>query len=335
MILNAKQDDVITALQEVVALTETKIKQLETKASEVTPKIMEVGTWPKKESYKLNVGYDLNTSLYNSESWFLVKPYYGSSKLIESVSDLDKRKAELLTLVDKMQADNDAVEAKFADAIANNKAIREKIELLMQHIGIKPTYSVRDHKSRSMYPKYITNTAGYKSDLSRDVPVQLSGLKDDGKNLRSQIEQKYQEVVRQVQQKEREAQAEKAKVQKQHQIALLRAKYTPDNAESNEWDIREKILAQDKYLNLAYWLEKNRGDWSDGCDYAETGLNGFTVETEQDQEIYDNIQSYIDDWCGDGRCFRDCTWNYSVLYSLVENQQLVADLEHLKGDFDD
>lgn len=138
-------------------------------------------------------------------------------------------------------------------------------------------------------------------------------------------------VIGQVQQKEREVAAEKAKVQKQHQIALLRAKYTPDDAESSEWTIREKILSQDKYLRLAYYLEQNRNDWNDGCDYAETGLNGFTIETTQDQEIYDSIQALIDDWDGDGRCFRDCAWGYGELYGLVENQQLLDDLEQLKG----
>lgn len=331
MILDAKSDDVIAAMREVVLLTENKIKQLEIKASETTPKIMEVGKYPTAYEYKLHAGYEFTTTLHNHESWFKTKAYYGEEKLLESVSSLDERKTTLLALVDKLEADSVNVEQTYANAIQNNKLIVEKVTLLMQHIGIKSSYSVRDTKSRATYPKYNTVSAGYISDLSRDVPTQVQGLKVDTKRLRQDIEQRYNSVLQQVQQKEREAAAEKAKVQKQHQIALLRAKYTPEDAESSEWTIREKILSQDKYLRLAYYLEQNRHDWNDGCDYAETGLNGFTIETTQDQEIYDSIQALIDDWDGDGRCFRDCTWNYGALYGLVENQQLLDDLEQLKG----
>lgn len=324
MILNAKSDDVIAAMREVVVLTENKIKQLEIKASETTPKIMEVGKYPTVYEYKLHAGYKFTTTLHDCGSWFKTKAYYGEAKLLESVSSLDERKTALLALVDKLEVDSINVEQTYANAIQNNKLIVEKVTLLMQHIGIKSSYSVRDTKSRATYPKYNNVSAGYISDLSRDVPTQIQGLKVDTKRLRQDIEQRYQNVIRQVD-------AEKAKVQKQHQIALLRAKYTPDDAESSEWTIREKILSQDKYLRLAYYLEQNRNDWNDGCDYAETGLSGFEVVTAQDKEIYDNIQACIDDWDGDGRCFRDCTWNYGVLYGLVENQQLINDLEHLKG----
>ena len=326
--------DVIADLRYTVDMVENKIKQLEIKASETTPKIMEVGKYPTTYEYKLHAGSNFTTNLGESTCWFKTKAYYGSEKLLESVSDLDERKAVLLALVDKLEADSNNVEQTYAAAIANNKLIKQKVTLLMQHIGIKDTIRVRDLKSRSQYPKYNTVSAGYINDLERDVPTQVLGMKQDCKRLRYDIEQRYQEVIRQVQQKEREVAAEKAKIQKQHKIALLHAKYTPDDAESSEWTIREKILAQDKYLRLAYYLERNRGDWNDGCIYAETGLGGFEVVTAQDKEIYDNIQALIDDWGdeGDGRCFRDCTWNYGALYGLVENQQLLDDLEQLKGD---
>jgi hypothetical protein len=101
---------------------------------------------------------------------------------------------------------------------------------------------------------------------------------------------------------------------------------------SSEWLIRENILKKDKYLALAYYLEKNRNDWNDGCRYAEIGLCMFTVETEEDQKIFDNIQEFIDDWDmdGDGRCFRDCEYNYNVLYGMVKDESLLKDIEHLK-----
>ena len=52
-------------------------------------------------------------------------------------------------------------------------------------------------------------------------------------------------------------------------------------------------------------------------------MYGFEVETKEDQEIYDNIYSYIENWSDylDGRCFRDCEYNYDVLYGMVEEQE--------------
>jgi hypothetical protein len=58
-------------------------------------------------------------------------------------------------------------------------------------------------------------------------------------------------------------------------------------------------------------------------------LRGFNVETDLDRKIYDNILSYISDWQGDGRVFRDCEYNYSVLYGIVSenDSQLYKDFK--------
>ena len=73
---------------------------------------------------------------------------------------------------------------------------------------------------------------------------------------------------------------------------------------------------------MAYYLEKNRNDWNDGCTYAEIGLRNFNIENELDQKIYDDIIHYIYNWGDymDGRCFRDCKYNYSELYDIVAEQ---------------
>jgi hypothetical protein len=78
----------------------------------------------------------------------------------------------------------------------------------------------------------------------------------------------------------------------------------------------EAILRKNKYLYLAHYLSLNRGDWNDGYSYADTGLNGFTVETDEDKEIYADVCSYFEDF-SDGRVFRDSVWNYTRLFSMV------------------
>jgi len=106
---------------------------------------------------------------------------------------------------------------------------------------------------------------------------------------------------------------------------------------SDVYSCMEAILSKDKYLRLAHWLARNRGDWSDGCSYAETGLSEFTVEDETDRKIYNCIYEYINNWGdhGDGRVFRDCEWNYDVLYGIAQkkNPEVFEDyrkLEELK-----
>lgn len=121
-------------------------------------------------------------------------------------------------------------------------------------------------------------------------------------------------------------------------LALLLAKYDLDL--DSEWeDLLYAVIGKNKYLHLAHYLRKNRGNWNDGCSYAETGLLGFEVETEQDQKIYDNIYHYIENWCDymDGRCFRDCEYSYDVLYGIAEeqNSDLYKDYQVIKENVND
>ena len=108
-------------------------------------------------------------------------------------------------------------------------------------------------------------------------------------------------------------------------MAMFRVKYTPDEPESDKQEILDAILEKNKYLRLAHYLRMNRGDWTDGYDYAETGLSGFVVETEVDSEIEKDITHHINNWDGDGRIFRDCEYNYNVIFGMVEDEQLMKD----------
>ena len=142
----------------------------------------------------------------------------------------------------------------------------------------------------------------------------------------------YNSEMKKVKDEEAKKELEKKVKEENRILALLLAKYDLDI--DCEWrDLMDAITEKNKYLDLAYALEKNRGDWNEGYDYAESGLNRFKVVTEQDQEIYDNIYSYFDDFC-DGRVFRDCEWNYGRLYGLVDNNDLMKDFETVKSHLD-
>jgi len=99
----------------------------------------------------------------------------------------------------------------------------------------------------------------------------------------------------------------------------------------SERDLLDVILEKDKYLRLGHYLLKNREDWNDGYSYAENGLNGFIVESDEDGLIAADIQNCIDNWDGDGRCFRDCQYNYDHCFSLVKDEQLYKDYQLVKS----
>lgn len=166
---------------------------------------------------------------------------------------------------------------------------------------------------RSFIPTYdgwdsVEST--YKEKLAQvdKWEVDLKKIKDD--------EIRHQEIKRE--------DAKKLRV-----IALLSAKYSLP-IEASSGDIMDAILAKNKYLRLAHYLEMNRGDWNDGYSYAESGLDGFSIETPVDKEINDEIQGLITNWDCDGRVFRDCHWNYDEIFTLVKDEELMRDYSSVK-----
>lgn len=329
-----KSQGSIEALHELADIVKQELLTLQKKAEEVVPIPMKLTEWPKAATYTWSKGYNYSSSFAHYESdWFKFRNYYGDMD-IEAVSadQLLKRKEAISEQLDKLSQDIAKCEEENKAAIENNKLIHEKIKLMMKHIGVPDSFSTWEYpSSRSRNKKETRHSAGYLGDLTRNVPIYIPGQKPDVVRLRQQVEKGYNDALIKInaaQQAKEKAKKEKESV---HELALLRAKYCPDNAQADVWEIRETILSKDKYLSLAYWLERNRGDWSDGYYFAETGLDSFTVDENnpEDVSIFNEINSLIEDWGGDGRCFRDCKWNYNVLYEKADSK-LVNDLRKLR-----
>ena len=144
---------------------------------------------------------------------------------------------------------------------------------------------------------------------------------------------KWQDEIDAKARAEEQAKAQdKARIESESKRIALCLKYGFDPVKTDESDLRDLLLDKNKYLRLAYYLERNRGDWSEGPDFAESGLSGFTIETPDDQLIYDDIQNHITNWDGDGRIFRDCTWNYSRIYSEFVPAEILNDFRGIKGE---
>ena len=222
----------------------------------------------------------------------------------------------------------EAQHATNVTAIENNKRVIEQVKLIMTNLGIpesRNTYGYATQRARKMTT--TTVRAGYLADLAAACPT------DDSY---STCKQKLDDFERRVlayekSEQEKEAaekrEAEKAREERQRLILLgaLAEKY---GCAPEALDIVEAIGQRNKYFRLAYWLQRNRNDWNDGPSYAQTGLCGFTVETEEDQAIYDDIEPRISDWDGDGRTFRDAHYGYDYLFGKVE-PELLTDYQHL------
>lgn len=127
--------------------------------------------------------------------------------------------------------------------------------------------------------------------------------------------------------REAEKRAEEARLKKLEadlQIARIAERHgLPISTPARE--VLNHLLRQNKYLRLAHGMQLTRGDWSDGPWATRDALDSFTVETQLDSEIAANIQCHLLDWDDDGRIFRDCAYNYGVLFGMVTDEQLMAD----------
>jgi hypothetical protein len=212
-------------------------------------------------------------------------------------------------------------------AIENNKQITEYVKALMNKIGILPTFSTYEYKSnRSRTKTQNTHSAGYIDDLRRCVIIDdgYTSAKNQYEYFLKRVEQYRKEQEQRVREEEKKKEAEEKKQRESKELAALVVKYGLDY--NCGWpSVKETILSKNKYLALAYALEMQRNDWSGGFYIARDAVRAFEVETEIDDKIYNELSEILED-VEDGRAFRDCEYNYSVLYGMVEDQSLVSDL---------
>jgi hypothetical protein len=217
---------------------------------------------------------------------------------------------------------------------SNNETYTSLMNLL-KRIGISDTYygykSNRSSKKESLH--YSWN-----SEISGQIPrgYSTNTVYDLIKRHKESIQKIYDTEMKKIADEAKKKEEEKKTKEQNKKLALLLAKYDLDL--NCEWsDLLDAVVEKNKYLRLGYYLEKNRNDWNEGYSYAETGLNGFNTETELDQEIYEDIQSCIDNWDHDGRVFRDCKYCYSELYGIASEQapDIYKDFEVIRENVSD
>ncbi|MGG1671527.1 hypothetical protein ACIFOE_12910 [Paenibacillus sp. NRS-1783] len=214
------------------------------------------------------------------------------------------------------------------EKLKNNKATESKVFDILEQIGISNTYyGYKTSRSRDTSKMYYN----FPSEIRKQIPTQYSEnkLEELNKSLIEQLKKVWNDETYKIKQERIKKEKQEKEKEYNKKLALLLAKYDLDLTDS--WhELEEAIIDKNKYLRLAHYLEMNRNDWSDGYSYAESGLSQFTTESDIDSKIYEDIISYMyENWDGDGRVFRDCEYNYSILYNMVAEQdtQLFKDYE--------
>lgn len=301
--------------KDVLAQAQRMFDLQKSKADETVPKIMKVEQCNGVEFHSSKLDF---------------KDGWGSRKEPTTVDAWNTSLERFYAEVDQKVEEIKRVHAGNQSAIANNSAITAKVTLIMKELGIPGTYQERDYTSRARMPKYNTRSAGYLEDLRRNVILTdgFDAAIRSAATAKQQAKDYHAKKVAGLAQKEREEAAFKAKKQADAVLVHMRVKYKCD-VEAEVYEILNAILEKDKYLHLAHWMHENRLDWNDGPDSARTGLNGFSIETEEDQKIHDAVYSRIDDWEGDGRVFRDMDYNYGVIYGMVKDAELMADYQRI------
>lgn len=236
-----------------------------------------------------------------------------------------------LRKLEEARAADVAAHAANLPAIEANKAIRARVAALMSEVGIGEKFSQADTKSRARFPKRITRDAGWIEDLRRECPV------DDGfayasgayERLKIAYEAYAADGVREAeaaaaakaQEEDRRRQEKLANVE----LAEIILRYGLDR--EAEWaDVLEELRKKDQRLDLAVAMSQTRNDWSEGAYRVSAAFGRFHIDTDQDKEIANCIASILADF-EDGREFRDCSWNYSRLFSEAADQQLSTDIQ--------
>ena len=221
---------------------------------------------------------------------------------------------DTLAEFDKEKHQNNIVKCK------SNNETYIALSNLLKRIGISEKYyGYKTNRSRQKDWIYYN----WQSEIYGQIPRDYSEnkLSDLVKKHKDKIKEIYDTEMKRIREEEEKKEIERKEKERNRKLALLLAKYDLDL--DCDWnDLLEEVINKNKYLRLAYYLEKNRNDWNYGCRYALIGLIEFKVESDKDQEIYDDISHYIDNWEDymDGKCFRDCKYDYPELYGIVAEQ---------------
>lgn len=262
--------------------------------------------------------HSTNPESYRSTSGSYSKP---TSKTLAAL---------FLRLLEEARAKDVAAHEANGDAMESNKLLAADVRTYMESIGMPHLWTEKVRTGRSMYSKTVTHNAGYLDDISRNLVTEdgYAAATTAYERLR-QTHREYslkadQEEAQAAAARERQVEADKAARRANIELATIILRYSLD-IDSTWDDVLDSLTAKDARLNLAVVMQRCRESWEDGPKPVFRAL--YEPTTDLDREIVKSVRETCEDWDGDGRCFRDCTWSYTRIYERVTDQQLVTDVQ--------
>lgn len=271
---------------------------------------------PHTSNFKIpDSGYSL---AYGASYWFTFKGYYREREP-NDLDEIEKRLQTILVIISEYERQCTEVIDHNSEVSNFNAAIHDTITSIMSGIGVRSSRT-ETYRKRANSVKTHTRTirAGYRDDLDRYAPIHYS-KNHDADRMRKKAEERATELRRSFHEKRLQEEREAKQKEDVVKLAFMRVKYTPQNPTASVDEIMDTILSKNKYLMLYHFLVLNRNDWTEGYNYAASGLHGFDIVEEEDQEIYQAVMSIINGQdCVDGRHFRDNPKCIPLLSSILE-----------------
>lgn len=216
----------------------------------------------------------------------------------------------------RVHAEDMETAGRNAQVVQRNNALLERLVSTITATGVAATR--REQKRRKT--EEITNDWLVALRASRPAlqwsTSQLQGHFADHKR-------KYEEHCRKAEEARRMSERQSQMAERDRRVMVVTVDVAKelglDPLTASTLDVHSELRKRDRYLDLAVAGMNVRGDWSDGPWEVEDALRRFTPQTTDDKTIAEDWQAMCDDF-EDGRCFRDCKWNYSVLMGMVDPQ---------------
>lgn len=297
-----------------------------------------VGYTGDKEKYSLSVPVEMIDSSTNLDAFagFAPDNYSGLNKHHKKTFSVSEELVQQFTEIIKEAKLLDGV--KFEEAKLAKQNNKKLYDLIVADLSEKqiPLLDIKITKSRG-----ISTTSKVPNALAKSLrelcgidclvydPSAINALVTELSKMKEQLNI-YQSKILNIENEK----SVKESIQKKFMVlGSIAGKHCISN-DNTPNDVFNELLSRDKYLALGHALFSNRCDWSDGCSYAKEGISYFTVENSLDSAISAEIWELVNSWDGDGRCFRDCLYNYDKLFALV-NSELYKDYVKIRDLFGD
>lgn len=215
--------------------------------------------------------------------------------------------------LEKARADNEAQHAINVPLLENNERVAAQVQAIMGNLGIpasRTTYSYPTPRAKKMVERKVT--AGYLADLTAVCRTTDGYL---------EVKQKCDEFEKRIVSYESAERAKELDIEHaKFREGVERSKLTLLGAMAHKYgcgadfdEVIDAMAARDKYFGLGYWLLRNRNQWHDGPARARRGLELFSIASDEDRLVREEITRLIDEWSGDGRVFRNSPYGFDYL----------------------